>query len=144
MYNMYSYMCNMYIDNNYISLYIVFDFEHVPVSLSHNERKVSSQSEHSTSKAWMLKDSKGSVTKLGSRTKFGVGSIPSAHKSKCLFKVSSTVEDYESIYIKGIVRVLTSNDTYCSLPYWTELQCYSTVLKKNTSIESLITLLFCT
>ena len=142
-------MCNMYIDNNYISLYIAFDFEHVPVSLSHNERKVSSQSEHSTSKARMLKDSKGSVTKLGSRTKFGVGSIPSAHKSKYSFKVSSTVEDYESIYIKGIVRVLTSNDTYCSLPYcslpyWTELQCYSTVLKKNTSIEGLITLLFCT
>ena len=49
MYNMYSYMYNMYINSNYLLLYIVFDFEHVPVSVSHNECKISSQSEHSTS-----------------------------------------------------------------------------------------------
>ena len=117
MYNMYSYMYNMYINSNYLLLHIVFDFEHVPVSVSHNEHKISSQSEHSTSKSWMLKDSKGSVTKLGSKRKFGVGSMPSLHKSKYSFKVSSTIEYYKSIYIKCIVRVLTSNNTYCTLLY---------------------------
>ena len=117
MYNMYSYMYNIYINSNYLLLYIVFDFEHVPVSISHNEHKISSQSEHSTSKSWMLKDSKGSVTKLGSKRKFGVGFMPSLHINKYSFKVSSTIEYYKSICIKNIVRVLTSNNTYCTLLY---------------------------
>ena len=107
----------MYINSNYLILYIVFDFEHVPVSISHNERKISSQSEHSTSKSWMLKDSKGSVTKLGSKRRFGVGSMPSLHKSKYSFKVSGTIKYYKSICIKNIVRVLTYNNTYCTLLY---------------------------
>ena len=92
MYNMYSYMYNMYINSNYLSLYIVFDFENVPMSVSRNERKVSSQSEHSTSKSWMLQDNKGSRTKLDSGKKFGKVSMPSLHKSKYSFKVSDTVE----------------------------------------------------
>ena len=115
---MYSYMYNMYINSNYLLLHIAFDFEHVPVSVSHNERKLSSQSEHSTSKSWMIKDTKGSVTKLGSKRRFGVGSMPSLHKSKYSFKVSSTIEYYKSICIKNIVRVLTSNNMYCTLLYY--------------------------
>ena len=110
-------MYNMYINSNYLLLHITFDFEDVPVSISHNECKISSQSEHSTSKSWMIKDSKGSVTNLGSKRKFSVGSMPSLHKSKYSFKVSSTIEYYKSIYIKNIVRVLTSNNTYCTLLY---------------------------
>ena len=53
MYNMYSYMYNMYINNNYLLLHTVLDFEHIPMSrsVSRNQYKVSSQSEHSTSKA---------------------------------------------------------------------------------------------
>ena len=94
MYNMYSYMYNMYI--NYLLLHIVFDFENVPMSVpmsvSRNERKVSSQSEHSTSKSWMLQDNKGSRTKLDSGKKIGKVSMPSLHKSKYSFKVSDTVE----------------------------------------------------
>ena len=109
MYNMYSYMYNMYVNSN--------NYEHVPVSVSHSECTISSQSEHSTSKSWMLKDSKSSVTKLGSKRKVGVGSMSSLHKSKYSFKVSSTIEYYKSIYIKCIVRVLTSNNTYCTLLY---------------------------
>ena len=63
-------------------LHIVFDFENIPMSVSRNERKVSSQSEHSTSKSWMLQDNKGSRTKLDSGKKIGKVSMPSLHKSK--------------------------------------------------------------
>ena len=40
MYNMYSYMYNMYINSNYLLLCIVFDFENFPMSIISNERKV--------------------------------------------------------------------------------------------------------
>ena len=60
-------MYNMYINSNCLLLHIVFDFENFPMSISCNERKVSSQNEHSISKSWMLQNSKGSRTKLGSR-----------------------------------------------------------------------------
>ena len=112
-------MYNMYINSNYLLLHIAFDFEHVPVSVSHNKRKISSQSEHSTSKAWMLKDSKGSVTKLGSKKKFV--SMPSVHKSKYSFKVSSTGEAYKSIYIKVFYEYLLL--TIGTVLYYIELYC---------------------
>ena len=100
-------------------LHTVFDFENVPMSVSRNERKVSSQSEHSTSKSWMLQDNKGSRTKLDSGKKFGKVSMPSLHKSKYSFKVSDTVKPYKNICIKIIVRVLYI--LYSTVLYYTVL-----------------------
>ena len=117
MYNMYSYMYNMYI--NYLLLHIVFDFENVPMSVSRNERKVSSQSDHSTSKSWMLQDNKDSWTKLDSGKKFDKVSMPSLHKSKYSFKVSDVVKPYKNICIKVIVRVLYI--LYSTVLYYTVL-----------------------